>query len=380
MEDRRTTARWLTLMALTSPLCAGALADPPPFLPPSLQKVVEEAREKQAPDAARSADIEDLRAISEGELTLGDVIDDLGSDDLATRERASAILSDVAMWDEEVLAAACTLPQACPETRQRLRNAMLERFANSPKPAVGISMSRTARFGILLDSVQDDFPSHRTLRAGDEILKIGDVDFRTRPNDWSLLQAVVASYKPGDVVDMLILRDNEEMNVSVELGVWADLGPRALPHEYRMLRQALDMRLERIGVSIDAEEPVKAPVSRIDWNRASRITFKPPEADGMLPGGSASSIPGRPNGGVRPGDNLRASRAERAREDVKLAVADAAREGIAVQLAELERSIEQVRERINDPRTSREDRAALITRMGELTLQRQIMLQAIDAR
>jgi hypothetical protein len=365
------------LIAGATALCAGAaLAEPPPFLPPSLQKIVEQARGEEIDE---SRDVGDVRQVAAGDLTLGEVIEQLGDEDLETREHATLTLANASMWDESVLAQACELPDICAETRERILSAMFQRFQNSERPAIGISMDR-GDFGIKITGVQQQFPASRTLRANDVLLKIGDIDFRPDPGNTYKLQVTTASYDPGELVDMLVLRDDREMPLKVELGRFDDLNGQGGPRTESLMREAFELRMHRMGLNWPRSGAIAAPISRFDWERASRAS-RSNDRGGMMSGGEASLVPGRPSGGIA-GSDSRIVRVERARNDFKQPINpdDAAvLAAIREKLQEVDREINSVRMQMNDPRLNEQERAQLRERMLELAKQRSaLMIAAVD--
>jgi len=390
MAAPRRTSRTLGLARIAGAAAAlsfavgTAHADPPPFLPPSLQKVVEDARKAQQPTARVEEPSDDLMAVVAGDLTLGDIVEQLGDEDLATRERATEVLADVAVWDERVLAQVCQRADLCEESRLRVLEAMYTRFANSPRPAVGISMG-AGEFGIQITEVRPPFPARRVLRQGDVIEMIGGVDFRADPRNLVKLQVTIASYDPGDVVDMLILRDKEEMTVQVELGNFEDLQGQAAPRTETLLRAAFEMRAHRLGLGDPHSAPIVAPVSRFDWDRSSRAPQRAVDPGAVMAGGQASLIPGRPTGGIGGADAVRLARLERARDDFKQANNNGAQNvnpvdrAIMEKIDEIDGQIASVRSKINDPRTTEAERSQLTEQMVELSRLRQILvLRAVD--
>lgn len=367
----------LAMIVGAATLNAGAaLAEPPPFLPPSLQKVVEESRARRV-DVSR--DMGDVREVAAGNLTLGEVIEQLGDDDLETREDATLTLANASMWDESILAKACELPDICAETRERILSAMFQRFQNSERPAIGISMER-GDFGIKITGVQQQFPASRTLRANDVLLKIGDVDFRPDPGNTYKLQVTTASYDPGEAVDMLVLRDDRETPLKVVLGRFDDLNGQGGPRTESLMREAFELRMHRIGLNWPRSGVIAAPISRFDWERASRAS-RTNDRGGMMSGGEASLVPGRPSGGIV-GSDPRTSRGERARNDFKQPIDPdnaAVLAAIREKLQEVDREISSVRIQMNDPRLNEQERAQLRERMLELAKQRSaLMIAAVD--
>lgn len=358
---------------VASAAAATALADPPPFLPPSLQKIVEDAREQHQAPAEPVERHPDLRAVVLGELTFGEVIDRLGSDDLAVRESATSLLASVPLWDETLLARALGLSDICAETRLRLECAIFSRFANSPRPAVGIQMVNGAVNGaIKIDNVFKGFPAERVLQKDDLILSIDGVRLH---GDQQILQSLIASYDPGDVVTMHIVRDNREMRVEVELGEYTRLQNGPARREPALLHRSFELRLRRANVETTngATPAMQAPVARADGSRAA-TPRRSATAVGMLPGGEASSVPGQTIGGMPANDGRRRMVAA----DVRRAQpANAGRHvdpGLIDKLNELNAQIVDLQVKLNDPRTPQDERVKLGEQMQELTRVRQVLV------
>jgi hypothetical protein len=376
----------LSGLAITLASSSVRADEPPPFLPPSLQKIVEQAREDNKGVAQRGEMSDDaikgLRDIAAGDLTLGEVIDQLGSDDIAERERASDLLANVAMWDEDILAKACELPEVCAERRARLRNAIYERFINTPRPAVGITMGNNAISGILVTGLQKGFPAAGVLREGDEILVIGGVDLRPTSNNQAPLMAAIASFDPGDTIDLMVLRDGREIDLQIELGSFDDLGQQARARPDDVMQRALALRMHRLGFDLDADtgRPIAAPVSRFDWKNASRRIVRPAENVQLVSGGEASLVPGRPSGGLGTVNPSMALRAERARNDFKQPAGQPNQnQALLQQIRQIDAQIDSLSEKINDPRLNAEERARYLEAMEELTLLRKrLQLVATD--
>lgn len=358
-----------------------AIAKPPPFLPRELAEVVERARQQQrAQTPAREAPApREIVDVANGELTLPEVLAQLSSPDYAEREIATELLANVAMWDEGALAEACAKIDLCPEARLRVREALFSRFASSPGPAVGISMSPDRSVnGVLIMSVMQNYPAARVLRANDVLVRIGDVDLRADPTNIRV-QEVIASYQPGDRVPMTILRDDREVAVVVELGQFADLDPNIRQRNEAILRQAWNLRSRRLGLVDDAAPAVAPAVSLFDWRRAAQRSSLVRQGTGMIAGGEPSPTPGRFAGGVANVDNSRIGRVERidARVAPEPRGADVQR-ALDERMKLIEDQIAELSQRMADARTPQREHEKLRETLEQLALQRrQIMLEMV---
>lgn len=377
------TAAWLLAAAAPAVANAGA-EDPPPFLPRELADVVERARAKQraeTPQRTHDAPAE-IDEVASGELTLREVVGMLSSSSYDDRETATRLLADVPQWDDQTLSLVCARAELCPEARARIREALFTRFANSPGPAVGIQMDQNrAEPGVGIAEVMPRFPAARTLRKGDVILKIGDIDLRADPTP-SRLQEVVASYQPGDRVDVLILRDSREQLVQVELGRFENLNEGMGMRNETLLRQAWSIRARRLGLEEVAGEPVAVAISMFDWRRATQRGGQARPASGMAPGGEPAIVPGRLPGVMANLDNSRITRVERVdRADVRVGHAPRGadvQKALEDRLSEVETMIGEMSERLADARTPQQELPKLRSALEELSTQRrQILLEMV---
>ncbi|MBX3351790.1 MAG: PDZ domain-containing protein [Phycisphaeraceae bacterium] len=380
---RPDTGRAPAVAALVVGLAAlsPAIAKPPPFLPRELADVVERARQQQrAENPVREAPApREIVDVATGELTLTEVLAQLSSEDYAQREVATQLLANVAMWDERALAEACATVDLCPEARVRVREALYSRFAASPGPAVGISMSPERSVnGVVILSVMQNYPASRVLRANDVLMRIGDVDLRADPTN-QRVQEVIASYQPGDRVPMTILRDEREIVVEVELGQFANLDPNLSQRNEMILRQAWNLRSRRLGLSDDEAAAVAPAVSLFDWRRAAQRASLVRQGTGMVAGGEPAPVPGRLAGGVANIDNSRIGRVERV--DPRIAPeprgADVQR-ALDERMKLIETQIAELSQRMADARTPQREHEKLRETLEQLALQRrQIMLEMV---
>ncbi len=200
---------------------------------------------------------------------------ELDSDDHRVREAASATLLDPdAVSRQEILdlhARAST-----EEQRVRLLAAHRKRFAASPKPALGISFSPREN---QITAVYEGFPAadRELLRRGDIILEIGGVDITAgSPSARATLRAAILSYDPYDDVQMVVLRETDELDenelpvyreqtIDVQLGeielLAGGQNVRASEPTDAELQAAWELRLARQGLDLGA-----APIAQATWH------------------------------------------------------------------------------------------------------------------
>ena len=97
------------------------------------------------------------------------LLDDLGADDLAARERACRELIDAEDCPDAAIVKALRTFALLPEQRARLVDCLRARFFEGPQNAIGVQMQPLEN-GVLLTRVFPQFPAAKALIAGDIVL------------------------------------------------------------------------------------------------------------------------------------------------------------------------------------------------------------------
>lgn len=154
------------------------------------------------------------------------------------------------------------------EQRSSLIELARRRFVMGSRAGLGVQFTPAeVGGGVRIQSTVAGFPASRVLRAGDILVTF---DGETLAGTEGMRLAIV-SRDPGDLVPVEILRDEEPMQLDVELGSFADLGRgRPLELDPATLANAWQRRLERAsfpvvrGPVIDARADKSAPLPRVD--------------------------------------------------------------------------------------------------------------------
>ncbi len=236
---RSATTLWMSLLAggvgaMASGVAAGA-ADRPASAPPT----------SVAGDQAADIDV---------------LVEGLSSDDFRTRDEATVRLSkepSIRLQDIEQILKTRELPL---EARARLMSVARERFALSPRAAMGVQFDLTTlRDRIVIERTFPNFHCDEVLEPGDIIVEAGGVplDGRTgRPT----IQGMIISREPGETLDVVVRRGKEKLRFDVRLGHFRDLDNPTLD----------TARLNRAWKARSAEyakfgEPIGTPLHGDAW-------------------------------------------------------------------------------------------------------------------
>ncbi len=160
--------------------------------------------------------------------TVAQLISDLAASDYTTREQATAAMIERDDLTIAELEAAIDNPAHEPEQRARLRTIAWRRFCKTPRGAIGVSfggaialpLPRQQNVGptFVISELHPGFPARdkAQLKVGDVILKIDGHDVETPTRN--PVRPHIICREPGSVVRMEILRDNQVLDVPVELG------------------------------------------------------------------------------------------------------------------------------------------------------------------
>lgn len=228
-------ARGVALAVLTA---AGALAPPPLAFaqqPAGVQPVkpdqIANAPAVTDPPATLAAPIERLIA-------------DLASPMYEVRQQAAAALAqrqDVSLADlEDVL----TRPDLTAEQRVRLQALARERFATTPRGAMGVRFGGVLQQSrIVIDATYEGFNAHDVLRPGDVIV---EAEGRSLRGDMArhILRAMVFAHDPGDTLDIVVRRGEAKLDLTLRLGSFHVLAqqPQGRPLDDLDLARAWAMR------------------------------------------------------------------------------------------------------------------------------------------
>jgi hypothetical protein len=196
------------------------------------------------------------------------LIADLGSPLYPVREQASEALAarqDLELADLEGI---LTRPSLMPEQRIRLQALARQRFATTPRGAMGVRFGGVLQQSrIVIDATYEGFNSHDLLKPGDVI-----VEAQGRPLRGDLaryiLRALVFAHDPGDTLPVTIRRGGETLSLTLRLGSFRVLAqqPQGRPLDDLDLARAWAMRSallseQRTAQPVDAAGEIGPPTA-----------------------------------------------------------------------------------------------------------------------
>ncbi len=212
--------------------------------------------EAPAEPVERIEDPAQLARVFEGLIT------DIASNDFAARQRASEKLSANEQFDLAMLEGAMARPGLSLEARTRLFAIARQRFFRSPRAALGFQFGgMQLRDRVVVGLTYPPFDCVKVLEEGDMI--VGADGFKLEgPGARSVLQSVIISHEPGEILKLVVRRGQQKLNLDVKLGRFSDLpqvGGAAALMEDRLSR-AWRIRTQAKGVG--GAEPIRVEGAR----------------------------------------------------------------------------------------------------------------------
>ncbi|MEM9064427.1 MAG: hypothetical protein AAGB51_02940 [Planctomycetota bacterium] len=172
----------------------------------------------------------------------------LGSDQLRLRLQAErAIAGDSSLKTKDLIELARS-DSIGAEQRLRLIDLAREKFEHGPdRAAIGIGFAGDEQGRSIIGTVHDQFPSAAVLRAGDEILRIGNLGLE-EDHARDELVAMIVSHDPNAVVPIRIRRGIEELDLTLQLGSFGMFSTGESP-QGPTLERAWRLRLARDGLT-----------------------------------------------------------------------------------------------------------------------------------
>ena len=129
------------------------------------------------------------------------------------------------------------------EVLARFELAAMDAFMSAPRAGLGITYDQTPTTrGVRLGGTVRGFDAYEKLREGDIVLAFSGTEVDAGVID---LPVAIASFLPGEVARVRLLRGSEEIEVDVRLGTREDLrAPRGLQEP--VLRRAWAVRMDRL--------------------------------------------------------------------------------------------------------------------------------------
>lgn len=191
------------------------------------------------------------------------IIRDLGSKDFAARKRATDLLNGSEQFTLAMIERALQDKTLSLEARTRLLSSGRLKFFSTPRAALGFQFGGALRDRVVVGKTFAPFASARLLEEGDMIVG-ADGYVLTGPSARPLLQAIIISHDPGEVIKLVVRRGGQKLNIDVPLGSFANLdqggwlGPDRLVPAWKV-RAAV-----RLG---STAEPVRVNVAASAWGQ-----------------------------------------------------------------------------------------------------------------
>ena len=150
------------------------------------------------------------------------VLPELSSAEFAKRRRASEQIIQCEQFTLAMIEEALQDKNLSIEGRTRLLSAGRMKFFNTPRAALGFQFGGHVRDRAVVGKTFPQFPSHRLLEEGDMIVG-ADGYVIAGPSGQRLLQAIIISHDPKEIIKLVIRRGAQKLNVDVPLGAFVDL-------------------------------------------------------------------------------------------------------------------------------------------------------------
>lgn len=150
-----------------------------------------------------------------------------------------------------------------PEIRELLEVAALNRFrTETTKGALGVSFGATRPGHVEIQTIVGDgaFPAADMLKPGDVIVEVNGKQVGGSAH----LRAEILSRQPGDTLPVLIQRDELAVARELPLGSYQNLTGAAMI-EIDVLREALELRRERLGIDFPSPDTIGGAIDPQDW-------------------------------------------------------------------------------------------------------------------
>lgn len=293
------------------------------------------------------------------------LLERLDSTDVNEREKSEQRLADDAEASLDTLLIAAADKGLSPEQQLRVTRLAFQRFASTPRAALGISFQPAfvggAESGAVIAGTIPGFDSQRALKPGDTIYALDDVRIQSMEDGKRVIQA----RDPGDQVALRIFRDGQPLIVHLSLGSMTDLernSPMGRPQgaEPAVVRDAFRLRLQRAMKESNSDEPRLLDLSRF-W-----VGTKVPASSDSDPAIQQSN-PKRPSTSAESdeaptsltagGRQTSVSEAQFDRFTANPGDLQAKLSGIARQMSMIDNQIQRVTQQVRDPNIGAERRA-----------------------
>lgn len=135
-----------------------------------------------------------------------------------------------------------------PEQRERLMDVARSKFMSSPRAAMGIRFFMAITSRVVIERTYPGFSAYDLLEPGDIIVSVDGVKLEG-PASRPTMQSQIISRDPGEVLNLVVRRGKQTLNVQVGLGSFADLDQPNM--SLTMLLRAWDARTQRFAPVVE---------------------------------------------------------------------------------------------------------------------------------
>ncbi len=240
---RTRTTHFLVGPALLALALAGQASAQDRILPPA----------DTVPATVAESESVDANAPQAPTVELDALVQELDSVTLADRRNAAAALRKQPLI---VLTSLLSRNELSLEQRTHLESCARAKFLTEPRAALGVRWNPNDRNTATILSTEAPFDCTRVLQAGDQIVRIGDVDVGTI----GTLPPAILSYSPGDRVEIRFIREGKKCVGTVVMGDFRTLlrtgGTPQVDHNLEVAW--LLFRARTLGEDHQREAPIAA--------------------------------------------------------------------------------------------------------------------------
>jgi hypothetical protein len=150
------------------------------------------------------------------------LVTDLAGNDFAARQHASEKLFANEQFDLPLLETALKRDNLTLEARTRLLAIARQRFFRTPRAALGFQFGGQLRDRIVVGQTFPKFDAFGKLEEGDMIV-VADGFKLEGPGARPLLQSIIISHEPGEVLKLVVRRGARKLDLDITLGKFSDL-------------------------------------------------------------------------------------------------------------------------------------------------------------
>jgi hypothetical protein len=215
------------------------------------------------PEPAKAVDpTEKIEDPSRVRPTFDSLVTALASPDFAVRQRATEQLAANDQFTLEMMESTLARKDLTLECRYRLSSIARQRFFRTPRAALGFRFGEQLRDPAVVGETFQPFPAAKILEPGDMIIRADGVKL-DGPAARPLLQSIIISHDPGEILHVVIRRGARKMELEIPLGKFADLGNGGGPLVEERLARAWRFRVQsRMG---GVAEPIRIDTGGAPW-------------------------------------------------------------------------------------------------------------------